>query len=106
MRNKGEVISVTSVRPSLTQDVEMRTRRYLVMMAFRTACFLLMLVIPNWPIRIALLTAALIVPIVAVLVANVGREKGVPPTTVGEESVDPSRYLTAKYSTPGGEYLR
>ncbi len=60
---------VTSARPSRTLDVEVRTRRYLVTMGVRTACFLLFLVVPGWW-KVAALVGAAILPAFAVLLAN------------------------------------
>lgn len=64
---------VTTARPSLTDDVGSRTRRYLVMMAIRTTCFVLAVAVPGWP-RWVFAAGAVVLPYLAVVVANAGRE--------------------------------
>lgn len=104
MRKKAaNIVSVTSVRRALTEDIEGRSRRYMFSMIVRIICFVLMLIIPSWPIRIALAIGAVIIPAVAVLVANAGREKGDAPTVV-EESGQLEIYRPT--SLGHGEFLR
>lgn len=64
-----EAALITHARPGRTLDVETRTRRYLVTMAIRTAGFLGFLVLPGWW-KIASLVVAVVLPLVAVLLAN------------------------------------
>lgn len=81
-KRASKIVSVTSVRRALNEDIEGRSRRYLVSMIFRIICFILVLIIPNWPARIILGLCAVIIPAIAVLVANAGRERGPSPRLV------------------------
>lgn len=74
-RRTDGVQSVTSARRSLSEDVSARTRRYLAMMGVRTACFLgaVFVPLPVWA-RGLLIAGALVLPYVAVVDANSGRE--------------------------------
>ncbi len=75
---------VTNAPVPLDVDISRRTRRYLIQMGIRTACFLLAIVVPG-VLRWVFLGAAVVLPYVAVLFANAGRERqdptpiGVPP---------------------------
>ncbi|MFV0429059.1 MAG: DUF3099 domain-containing protein [Arachnia sp.] len=62
-------VLITSASRGRTLDVEARTRRYLITMSVRTACFIAFLVVPGWWKVVALAGAALL-PAVAVLLAN------------------------------------
>jgi hypothetical protein len=70
---KPGVYAVTGVRSSLTEDVNGRQRRYALAMSIRTVCFLLCVVTPG-PLRWAFFVGALVLPYVAVVIANGGRE--------------------------------
>jgi Protein of unknown function (DUF3099) len=64
---------VTNAPVPLDVDISRRTRRYLIQMGIRTACFLLAIVVPG-VLRWVFLAAAVVLPYVAVLLANAGRE--------------------------------
>ncbi len=68
-----EPISITSAQPSLSEDQSGRARRYFISMMVRTACFILTVILPS-PYRWVALSGALLLPYVAVIVANAGRE--------------------------------
>jgi hypothetical protein len=79
-----EVISVSGVQSSLTDDVRARTRRYAISMGVRTAC-VLGAIVAHGPLRWTLFVGALILPYIAVVMANGGREPnraGSPPPVV------------------------
>lgn len=78
--------SVTSARKSLTDDLDSRTRRYFFSMSVRTVCFLLA-VLTDGPVRWVFVVGALVLPYVAVVIANAGRE----PAGRPDEIVLPSR---------------
>lgn len=60
---------ITDAKHGTTLDLEARTKRYLITMAFRTACFIGMIFVPDvW--KIVLLVGAVILPAIAVLFAN------------------------------------
>ncbi len=76
-RNDQNVQLVTQARRSMSEDIAYRQRRYLVMMAFRAACFgLTILLFINHLGWVAAIPAvfAIFVPYVAVVFANGGRE--------------------------------
>jgi hypothetical protein len=70
---EAEVISVSGVQSSLTDDVRARTRRYTISMLVRTAC-VLGAIVAEGPLRWTLFVGALVLPYVAVVMANGGRE--------------------------------
>jgi hypothetical protein len=69
----NDPIRITNAGPSLKDDQSGRARRYFISMMIRTACFILTVVLPS-PYRWIALTGALLLPYVAVIVANAGRE--------------------------------
>lgn len=72
-KNKPEVFRISGARKGLTEDVRGRQRRYVVSMVVRTVFFVLTIVIPS-PYRWFCLAGALVLPYVAVVIANAGRE--------------------------------
>lgn len=73
-----EVHRITTAADPLADDIARRTRRYLVQMGVRVVCFLLVVVlwnrIPVW-VSVILLVAAAVLPYIAVILANAGRER-------------------------------
>ena len=87
-----EVPRITSVSEPLADDVARRTRRYLVQMGIRLVCFLLAVTtwgrLPGW-ISGLLILGAVVLPYVAVILANAGRERReeplvIPPRAIGD----------------------
>jgi hypothetical protein len=81
-----EVYRISGAGRSLSDDVNSRTRRYLISMAARTACFLgcvlSFVVLKNAILGWILFVGALLLPYVAVVVANGQRQRTAPvPTT-------------------------
>jgi hypothetical protein len=70
------VYQITGARRGVRDDVNSRTRRYLVSMGIRTVCFVLAVVASGW-LRWVLITAALLLPYLSVVFANGGRERTV-----------------------------
>ena len=68
------IYQITSARPGVRDDVDYRTRRYLISMGIRTACFLGAVVADGW-LRWVLVAGALVLPYVSVVFANGGRER-------------------------------
>lgn len=68
-----EVFDITSAQKSLSSDLPARQRRYFISMMIRTACFILMVVLPS-PYRWFALVGAAGLPYFAVVIANAGRE--------------------------------
>lgn len=96
------VYSITSARRALSEDLHDRSIRYLVSMGIRTACFVGALLVAG-PARWVLIAAAVVLPYVAVIVANAGRER--------PEGHDPATVLPREDAAvvpwdPATEYLR
>ena len=68
------IYQITSARPGVREDVDYRTRRYLISMGIRTVCFLGAVVADGW-LRWVLVAGALVLPYVSVVFANGGRER-------------------------------
>jgi hypothetical protein len=74
---KPPVYRVTSARRGLREDVGARERRYVVTMSVRTLCLLLAVVV-HGPLRFVCVAAAVVLPYIAVVFANGGREPAGP----------------------------
>ncbi|MEE4541399.1 DUF3099 domain-containing protein [Streptomyces sp. V4-01] len=78
MRKKGgrEVFRITGARTGLAEDVRGRQRRYVISMAVRTLSVILTVVLWNVerPLAWATLVLGALLPYVAVVYANAGRE--------------------------------
>jgi len=74
------VARITTAQVSLTEDVDRRMRRYLVQMSVRVACFLGAVVLDHWT-RWLLVAGAVVLPYLAVVLANAGRERPDDPGT-------------------------
>jgi len=77
------VFSVTSLPASLEDDQAQRMRRYLVSMGIRTACFILAVValaVLHWTVvGWALVAGAVVLPYIAVVMANATRSPQITP---------------------------
>ena len=86
----SEVYRITTARSSLSEDIRGRQRRYVITMVIRTISVILTVVL--WqisrPAAFATLVAGLLLPYIAVVVANAGRENapGTPDTFVGPQT--------------------
>ncbi len=67
--HEGVVQSVTTLGESAEVDHARRTRRYLITMGIRTACFILAFITNGW-IRWVFVAGAVVLPYVAVILAN------------------------------------
>jgi len=78
-RRTEQVFSVTGLPASLQDDQGRRMRRYLLSMGIRTACFVLAVValgVLHWAVvGWLLVVAAVVLPYVAVVVANATRPR-------------------------------
>ncbi|MGN6333729.1 MAG: DUF3099 domain-containing protein [Motilibacteraceae bacterium] len=72
-RGDEDVFQITAAPKPLTEDVGGRTRRYLISMAVRTVCVVGAVLVGGW-LRWAFLAGAVLLPYVAVVLANGGRE--------------------------------
>lgn len=68
------VYRITGAQTGLSAEQRARTRRYLTSMAIRTVCFL-GAIVAHGPLRWALVVGAALLPYIAVVGANVGRER-------------------------------
>lgn len=75
--NQDEVFTITEAQRGLSQEQTGRTRRYLISMGIRTACVLAAIIVPGWP-RWAFIAGAVVLPYLAVVIANAGRENDEP----------------------------
>ena len=75
---RGEHVHlVTQARRPLSEDIRYRQHRYLLMMAIRTACFAIAIIMFVNHLRFLVLipaVGAVIIPYIAVIFANGGRE--------------------------------
>ena len=72
----GEPILVTTAGKSPRQEQRERVRRYLITMGIRVVCFILAIVLARGWIRAVAVILALVLPWVAVVVANAGPKRG------------------------------
>lgn len=68
-----QVYSVTSAAVPLSADQAWRYKRYLVSMSIRIVCFIATILATGW-LRWTFFIGALVLPWVAVVIANAGRE--------------------------------
>ncbi|MFF1415090.1 DUF3099 domain-containing protein [Streptomyces sp. NPDC058289] len=75
-RNGSEVFRITGARMSLAEDVRGRQRRYVISMLIRTLSVVATIVLWNVqrPVAIVTLVAGALLPYIAVVIANAGRE--------------------------------
>ncbi|MEV0096386.1 DUF3099 domain-containing protein [Streptomyces sp. NPDC050738] len=75
-QSSTEVFRITGARQSLADDVRGRQRRYVISMSIRTLSVVLTVILWNIerPVAIATLVLGALLPYVAVVIANAGRE--------------------------------
>jgi Flp pilus assembly protein TadB len=77
-RTPDDAQRITSAPESLAADQARRERRYLLQMGIRVVCFLLAVLlwrhVPLW-LSLVFIVGAVVLPYVAVLFANAGRER-------------------------------
>lgn len=82
---------ITSARAGASDDLARRQKRYFIAMAFRVACMVAMIFVGGW-VRWALLGAAVLLPYIAVVIANQADHRTpatVEPTSPGAPSPVP-----------------
>jgi Mn2+/Fe2+ NRAMP family transporter len=101
-RHHDEAVRITTAAESRSADIAARQRRYVISMAIRTVCFVAAILVgPGW-LRWVLVAAALLLPYIAVVMANAASSKsdgfelldgqyGRPELTSGTESEDKPR---------------
>lgn len=97
-----EVFHISGARTSLREDVAARQRRYIISMSIRTVSVILTVVLWNVerPLAWGTLVLGLLLPYVAVVYANAGRENApkapssyIPP--VSRPAIEPTRVETS-----------
>ncbi|MDX3238119.1 DUF3099 domain-containing protein [Streptomyces sp. ME03-5709C] len=75
-RSGAEVFRITGTAAGLTEDVRGRQRRYIISMSIRTLSFILAVVLwhVSRPLAWIALVLGLVLPYIAVVIANAGRE--------------------------------
>ncbi|OLZ66018.1 hypothetical protein AV521_30035 [Streptomyces sp. IMTB 2501] len=87
----AQVFRITGARTGLAEDVRGRQRRYVISMTIRTASVILAVALWNVERHVAFvaLVAGALLPYVAVVIANAGRER--PPSLPSTFIVAPTR---------------
>ncbi len=73
-RSEGPV-RITTAAASRDDDIRMRQRRYIISMGIRTVCFVAAVIVGHGVIMWLLIVAALLLPYVAVVMANAASSK-------------------------------
>lgn len=77
-QDEPEVPRITSAPEPLAEDVARRQKRYLIQMGIRVLCFAAAVItwshIPMWA-SVVLIVGAVVLPYIAVILANAGRER-------------------------------
>jgi len=92
----GDAVRITTASTSREADIAARQRRYLIAMGIRTACFVAAIFVASGWWRWVLIVAALVLPYVAVVMANASSSKSDGFALLG-------RHAGAKELEPGPE---
>ena len=92
-----EVVSITGAARSHSDDINRRMSRYLTSMLIRTICVVLVVVIDS-PVRWVFGVGAVVLPYVAVVMANAGA----PTDPGGPEAYDAASYPKERPAPPPG----
>jgi hypothetical protein len=68
-RHHDDAVRITTAASSRAADIAARQRRYVISMGIRTVCFVSAVLVDGW-LRWVLVVAALLLPYVAVVMAN------------------------------------
>jgi hypothetical protein len=71
---RGATTVITNARSGTSKEMASRVRRYTITMAFRTACFISMIFV-HGPFRWVLFAGAVVLPYIAVVVANQANQR-------------------------------
>ena len=74
-RHHTDAVRITTANASRAEDIAARQKRYVLAMSFRTACFVAAIVVTVTWLRVLLIAAALLLPYVAVVMANASASK-------------------------------
>lgn len=105
-KDSDDVFTITGAQRGLSVEQNGRTRRYLISMGIRTACVILAIFVPGWP-RWVFIAGAVVLPYLAVVIANAGRESDEPGETgVAHEDSRAIGMTTTMISGPEGNIYR
>ena len=96
-----EVFTITDAQRGLSVEQGGRTRRYLISMGIRTACVIGAIFVPGWP-RWVFIAGAVVLPYLAVVIANAGREND-EPGEVGVEDQGRAALPAPGVALPGAD---
>lgn len=102
-RRRDEPVRITTAASSPREDISSRQRRYVISMGIRTVCFVAAVAVGGGWLRWVLVAAAVLLPYVAVVMANAASSRSdgftlveiadprpeLAPTTESEENRDP-----------------
>lgn len=92
MPRRDEVYQITGARQAASVGRDFRTRRYLISMAIRTVCFLGAVFVHGW-LRWVMIAGAIVLPYVAVVMANHATDEGstnlMPPLIIKDDAALP-----------------
>ena len=97
VRKRDEVYAVTGAQAGTKDQQERRIGKYLVSMGIRVVCLIAAVLVPGWP-RWLFVAGAVLLPYVAVVIANAGRERTSRRSIIVES---PQRELPSTPSNPG-----
>lgn len=100
-QSKSQVFRITGARQGLEEDVRGRQRRYVISMSIRTISVILAVTLWNVarPVAIVALVLGFVLPYVAVVIANAGRENA--PSRPSTFVSAPSRPMLGARTGPG-----
>ena len=75
-RKHPEAVRITTAAPSKAEEIAARQRRYLFSMAVRTLCVIGAVVVGEGWLRWVLIAGAVVLPYVAVVMANAAKTRG------------------------------
>jgi hypothetical protein len=91
--DKGPVPLITDARSPASVEHDSRVKKYALTMAFRTACFVAMVFVDG-PLRWVLFAGAVLLPYVAVIVANQANQRSQQTKPVSGPSIDRPQLTT------------
>ncbi len=74
-RREEHAVRITTAATSRDEDIRGRQRRYLISMGIRTVCFVAAVIVGHGVVMWILILAALLLPYVAVVMANAASSK-------------------------------
>lgn len=81
-------IAITALPPSPEDDQRRRFRQYTIAMCVRVACILACLFTSGW-VQIVCIVGAVVLPSIAVIIANASRSTGATPERPGQSALPP-----------------